>query len=181
LIFDGREAVIRGPYNIFVYPIDEAGLLGTSYEGALASAREKHGVRFINAGWTGNRGVPVMPIIEGGTLKVNTSGWGPTAWVEWQRAMAGGGGRMIKAGFFQCGQNHNGAYGGDGEWGLEGDKGPDGAKGTTGADGTCGSTTSVIGKIGGIGNGGSNSNLIGARGGSSDTNPRINGGNGGDA
>ena len=38
LIFDGNEAVIRGPFNISVYPIDDAGLLGSSFEVALARA-----------------------------------------------------------------------------------------------------------------------------------------------
>jgi len=38
LIFDGHEAVIRGPFNIYVYPIDESGLLGSSFEVALARA-----------------------------------------------------------------------------------------------------------------------------------------------
>lgn len=182
LIFDGREAVIRGPYNISVYPIDEAGLLGTSYDTALARAREKTGVRFINAGWTGDRGLPVMPVIPDGTIKINVSGWGRADWLESQKAMAAGRGRMVKAGYLQDPErNKNGAYGGDGDWGLEGAQGPTGATGATGANGTCGSSTSVTGKIGGIGNGGSNSNLTGAPGGSSDTNPRINGGDGGPA
>src|SRR6266496_2769384 len=181
LIFDGQEAVIRGPFNIYVYPVDEAGLLGTSYEAALARARAKTGVRFITAGWTGNRGLPVMPIIPGGTIKINTSGLGRADWLESQQAMAGSRGSMIKAGFFQQGDNKNGRYGGDGDWGVEGAQGATGATGGTGANGTCGSSSTVNGKIGLIGNNGSNSNLTGGPGDSSLTNPRLNGGDSGPA
>jgi hypothetical protein len=53
LIFDGNDAVIRGPFNIYVYPVAESGLLGTSYQEALARARPKTGVRFITASWAG--------------------------------------------------------------------------------------------------------------------------------
>lgn len=110
LIFDGDEAVIRGPFSISVYPIDDAGLLGSSFEVALARALPKTGVRFMAASWSGNRanrGLPVMPIIRGGTIHINTSGLGLADWLESQRAMAGGSGRMIKAGFFQQGENRN--------------------------------------------------------------------------
>lgn len=35
LIFEGHDAVIRGPFNISVYPIAQSGVLGTSVEIAL--------------------------------------------------------------------------------------------------------------------------------------------------
>jgi len=41
LIFDGNNAVIRGPFNIYVYPVDEAGLLGTSFDVALAARAQR--------------------------------------------------------------------------------------------------------------------------------------------
>jgi len=179
LIFDGHEAVIRGPFSIYVYPVDESGLLGTSYEAALARARPKTGVRFTTASWAANRatrGLPVMPIIRGGTITINTSGLGRAEWLESQRAMASGSGsvRMIKAGFFRQGENKNGAYGGDGAWGVEGAQGLTGSPspGTTGAGGTCGSTSSVNGGTGGNGNQGG----IGLPGGSAATDPSLNGG-----
>jgi hypothetical protein len=65
LIFDGNNAVIRGPYNVYFYPIDVAGVLGTSFEIALARAHRETGVRFINASWTRDRSLPVMPVIRG--------------------------------------------------------------------------------------------------------------------
>jgi hypothetical protein len=110
LVFDGHEAVVRGPFNIYVYPVNEAGLLGTSYDTALARARPKNGVQFITAGWTGNRGLPVMPIIPDGTIRINVSGWGRADWLESKQARARGGSRMIKAGFLQDPErNKNGA------------------------------------------------------------------------
>jgi len=181
LIFDGHEAVVRGPFNIYVYPVDEAGLLGTSYEAALARAREKNGVQFMTAGWTGNRGLPVLPIIRGGTITVDTHGLGRADWLKSQQAMTSRRADITPARFAhaQQGENKNGAWGHDGEWGLEGAQGTTGtpSPAATGANGTCGNTSSVIGKIGGTGNQGG----IGQPGGSALTNPAMNGGNGEDA
>lgn len=156
LIFDGNNAVIRGPYNIYVFPIDVAGVLGTSFDAALARARGETGIRFINASWIRNRSLPLMPVIRGGTITINTNGLGRADWLESQRAMAGTNGRMIKVGFFPQGENKNGAYGGDGDWGLEGAPGPSPTPnpGATGANGTCGSSSTVNGGIGGPGGAG---------------------------
>ena len=178
LIFEGNEAVIRGPFSISVYPIDEAGLLGSSFEVALARALPKTGVRFITAGWAGNRGLPVMPIIPGGTITINTSGLGRADWLESKRAMAGGNGRMIKAGFFQQGDNKNGVFRGDGGFGAEGVQGVGGTQGNPpGANGTCGSSSTVNGRIGLIGTVG----LIGQPGESSANTDRMDGKDGGPA
>jgi hypothetical protein len=178
LIFDGDEAVIRGPFSISVYPIDQAGLLGSSFEVALARARPKTNGRFINARWTGNRSLPVMPVIRGGTIRINTSGLGLADWLESKRAMAGDSGRMIKARFFQHVENKNGTFGGQvTPWGAEGGLGTTGTTGNTGDNGTCGSASSVKGKtglIGGIGG-------TGLPGESSATTARLNANNGGDA
>ena len=176
LIFDGNNAIIRGPYKIYVYPIDVAGVLGTSFEVALARMHRETGVQFINASWTRDRSLPVMPVIRGGSITINTSGLGRADWLKNQRAMASGSGKMIKAGFFQ-GEEMNGAYGGDGQWGEEGAQGATGDPGTTGANGTCGSSATVNGQIGGNGGPGQ----TGARGQSADVILQLNGRNGTDA
>src|SRR6185503_12839536 len=146
-----NNAVIRGPYNVYFYPIDVAGVLGTSFEIALARAHRETGVRFINASWTRDRSLPVMPVIRGGSITINTSGLGRADWLEKKRAAASGSVRMIKAGLFEQGENKNGAYGEDGKWGDEGAQGTTGDPnpGTTGANGTCGSSSTVNGHIGG--------------------------------
>jgi hypothetical protein len=38
LIFDGNDAVIRGPFSIYVYPVDVSGLLGTAMRFSRACA-----------------------------------------------------------------------------------------------------------------------------------------------
>lgn len=154
LIFDGRDAVIRGPFNVYVYPTDQAGVLGTSFDVALARERRKIGVRFMNASWTNNaanRSLPVLPVMRGGSITINTNGLGREDWLRSRQALVEGRGGLIKAGFFQDDRNKNGAYGGDGNQGTEGDQGTTGSTGTFGSPGTCGSTSSVNGGTGGDG------------------------------
>lgn len=177
LIFEGKDAVIRGPFNIFIYPIDEAGVLGTSFDQALARyrrERSERGFRFVNASWTSSRGLPVLPVMREGTITINTSGLGRADWLESKQAMAGRKGRMIRAGFFQGQEqgpegNENGGSGGDGEWGVEGTQGITGNTGSTGANGTCGNVngqTGAAGTAGGLAGNGT---------------PGNDGGNGGNA
>jgi hypothetical protein len=174
LIFEGNDAVIRGPFNIYVYPIDASGVLGTSFDAALARARKEPGLRFVKASWTSNRTVPVMSVVRGGTITIDTSGLRGADRRDNKRAIGSPQAKMIKAGFFQQGENKNGAYGGDRDWGTEGAKGTTGVPdpGTTGVSGTCGSTASVNGGSGGGG----------GTGGTGQTgNPGIAGGEGEDA
>lgn len=93
LIFDGRDAVIRGPFNIYVYPTDQAGVLGTSFDVALARERRKTGVQFMNAGWTAdpaNRPLPILSVIRGGSITINTDGLGRADWLRSRQALANG-------------------------------------------------------------------------------------------
>jgi hypothetical protein len=159
LIFDGHDAVIRGPFNVYVYPIDEAGLLGTSFEVAL----RKSGAQFMNASWSASRPLPLMPVIRGGTITVDTHGLGRADWLRSQPesqpasqpAIASARVRMIKmikAGFIQQGENKNGAFTGDGGTGPEGAQGSTGNSIAGGTNGTCGSNSSVNGGNGNPGN-----------------------------
>lgn len=154
LIFDGHDAVIRGPFNIYVYPMDQAGVLGTSFEVALERERRKSGVRFINASWTAgadNRSLPVLHVIRGGSITINTNGLGRADWVRSQQALAGRKAGMIKIGFLEQGESNNGAYGGDGAHGVNRDQAATGTTGTGGSPGTCGGISSVNGGSGGEG------------------------------
>ena len=172
LIFEGNDAVIRGPFNIYVFPIDQSGVLGTSFEVALERERRESGVRFVKAGWSSNRRLPVLPVIRGGTITIDTSGLpGPSARAN-KGAMARDRARIIKAGFFQGPPPADGAYGGDRDSGAEGAAGTTGDTGTTGGNGTCGNNSTVHGAAGGGG---------GTGGPGQPGSPGIAGGNGGDA
>jgi hypothetical protein len=172
LIFEGNDAVIRGPFNIYVFPIDQSGVLGTSFEVALARERGDSGVRFVKVGGSSNRRLPVLPVIRGGTITTDTSGLPGSSAQTNKAGMARGAARIIKAGFLQGPPPQDGAYGGDGAWGEEGGVGTTGTTGTTGSNGTCGSTSSVNGGGGGVGGVGG----LGQPG-----TAGIAGGNGGDA
>jgi hypothetical protein len=147
LIFDGDDAVIRGPFNIYVYPIAEAGTLGTTFEAAL----RQHGGQFIKASWGRNRALPVMPVVRGGTITIDTSGLGREDWLRSQQiqVVESGRVRLRKAAHVQQGQNQNGTPGTPGTNGSEGAQGTTGSAGSNGPNGTCGSSSSVNGGNGG--------------------------------
>jgi hypothetical protein len=70
LVFEGRNAFIRGSFSISVYPIDQMGLLGSTLEQAL----QRTEVQFINATFrraASTKNVPTnLPLINGGSLTI---------------------------------------------------------------------------------------------------------------
>ena len=81
LVFEGRNAVIKGTFSISVYPIDQTGLLGTTLEQAL----QRSGPRFVNARFStvAARNIPTnLPLIKDGSLTISTSGRGYKQWLE---------------------------------------------------------------------------------------------------
>lgn len=150
LVFEGRDAVIRGPFSISVYPIDQVGMLGSTVDQALRKA----GVRFVNAAFRDAvfRNLPAnLPLMKGGTLTIDASGWGYKEWLERQALAKARRGLFVSASFtpdeYQEGQ--------PGEPGKDVLPGADGAPvatvGEPGAAGICGSTSSVTGNKGGTG------------------------------
>ncbi|HEU4508228.1 MAG TPA: hypothetical protein VFR78_08325 [Pyrinomonadaceae bacterium] len=155
LVFEGRRAVIRGPFSVSVYPIEQMGLLGSTLD--MASVRTE--VRFVNAGFS--KAAPRhfaanLPFIEDGSITIDTSGRGYSQWLEEQRVAKRRGGRFVHAAL-RSDVNHSGGFGAPGPDALPGSDGaPVSGTGAQGADGTCGSASSVIGKIGGPGPSGNN-------------------------
>ncbi|HEY6804025.1 MAG TPA: hypothetical protein VI306_10635 [Pyrinomonadaceae bacterium] len=150
LIFDGKDVVVQGPHNIFVYPMDQVGLLGTSFDVALARARGNTGVQFVNASWTSKPALPVLPVMLGGAITINTNGRGRDEWLQDKQARERGELKTINA-RYQGGENQDGNWGHDGDPGFEGSAGPTGNTGSTGSNGSCGSSSSVNGGNGGTG------------------------------
>jgi len=148
LIFEGTDAVIKGPFNIYVYPAGEQGVLGTSVEIASRHAE----AQFIKAGWFKNAVRPPLPIIRGGSITVDVSGLGREDWLRSQQAKANGKAKTIPASFVQ-GESQTGSAGSDGSAGNNGSAGADGGAGSNGANGNC-STGPVNGADGGNGGGG---------------------------
>lgn len=151
LIFEGHDAVIKGNFSVAVYPIDQTGLLGSTVDQAL----KKMDVRFINASFKRHaRNAPAnLPLIDGGSLTIDTSGRGYKQWLE-EHALAKGDRPVFVQASFRP-QDPNNTSGGLGDPGATPSPGTDGATITTvgklGDGGTCGSTTTVNGKEGGMG------------------------------
>src|ERR1700741_100615 len=69
LVFEGRDAVIKGNFSIAVYPIDQTGLLGSTLEQAL----QRDAPRFLNARFSSAeaRKIPAnLPLIKEGSLTI---------------------------------------------------------------------------------------------------------------
>jgi hypothetical protein len=151
LVFEGRNAVIRGTFSISVYPIDQMGLLGSTVDQAV----QKSGARFIHAGFgsAAVRDLPAnLPLMKGGSMTIDTSGAGYKQWLQKQAAIKGRRGMFVQVSLLAQGEVKNGSPGQPGENAPPGD---DGAKvftvGVQGDGGTCGSTSSVDGIKGGTG------------------------------
>lgn len=148
LVFDGQDAVIKGPYNIYVYPIDQSGVLGATFGEALTKA----GRQFRNADRKANHRLPILPVIEGGSITIDTHGLGRAEWLQRRQLTQDGGVRYRKVGLFpQTTINNNGAWGNDGNAAGQGASGISGATGASGSNGVCGSNKTVNGSNGGLG------------------------------
>ncbi|HWS55479.1 MAG TPA: hypothetical protein VN228_15180, partial [Pyrinomonadaceae bacterium] len=165
LIFEGRDVVIKGNYDVHIFPVEEIGLLG----GTLESALKKSELRFVRAGLAGagaaNYSRPALPFIRGGSVTVDTHGAGRKEWLERQREQQQQGGRgaslleFSKAGYAgrapspQTTIDRHGAGGADGisATGV-GSHGAHGATATSATVGTCSGNRN--GGTGGAGNSG---------------------------
>ena len=125
VIFEGRNAVIKGNHNIAVYPVEYVGLLGVTMDQAmLEQGFTKQDVQFVPASFSSapfrKRFIPYL--IEDGSITIDTSGPGYKEWLENQRqkknvAPTG----VIKTSLTpQNTINHSGGPGAQGDLGLIG-------------------------------------------------------------
>jgi len=162
LVFEGNDAVIRGPFNIYVYPIEQVGVLGT----AAPDVARGTGARFLKAGLGIGRS---LRLLRGGSITIDTSGRGRAEWLKSRQARGTGKVRLLGAGFPDT-RNENGRWGEDGANGPAGTLGTTGATGSTGTYGACGSNSTVNGQNGGSG-------VVGGAG-TAPVSGGVNGGNG---
>jgi len=180
VIFEGRNAVLKGNHAVFFFPVDIDGLLGMPLEMAIA---QQGGPRFSPASYRGKSKASAQPppnwfvpqlLKVDWTITIDTSGQGAKEWQEKQRKT------VAKVGFVRRFSqetinpgttDHNGQAGGTGKTGDIGvptcDGAPDPAP--VGEDGSC-QLNDPHGKVGFPGNNGCTGTLgflggIGAEGG----------------
>lgn len=142
LIFGGSAAIIKGPYNIYIYPIDQSGVIGVPLSGAIPALGRNGRISETN-----HR----LPVIAGGTITIDTHGLGRAEWLQDVQSRRNRG-SFTKVGWrAQGGQNNNGGWGSNGTPAGQGGSGTSGSTGTSGSNGTCGSNLSVNGGNGGLG------------------------------
>ncbi|HEY6230995.1 MAG TPA: collagen-like protein [Pyrinomonadaceae bacterium] len=150
LVFEGRDVLIKGNYNIAVYPIEDAGALGTTLEEAMLEQGLRPGnAQFINVSLNGSaasgnkRFVPQL--IDDGTITIDTSGAGYREWLEKHNQKK----PVVPAGFIktslspQTTIDHSGNAGGPGNAGSIGNTGSNGSPdpASAGISGDCSSQT----------------------------------------
>ena len=137
VLFEGRHAVIKGNYNVYVFPVVTEGVLGTT----LGAAMKKRGARFSTVNFNNSsparRFVPPL-LQEGWSITVDTSGRGYREWLEEQKQRTQAG--FVKTSLQGSTVDNSGAPGSvgpTGELGLTGGNGtPDPAR--NGDNGECG-------------------------------------------
>nr|MBA3768480.1 hypothetical protein [Acidobacteriota bacterium] len=88
VVFEGRDVLIKGPHNIAVYPVEDAGLLGTTLEEAmLEQGFISQDVQLVSVNHKGSptRKRFVPQLIEDGSITIDTSGQGYKEWLEKQK------------------------------------------------------------------------------------------------
>ncbi len=160
VIFEGRDAVIKGNYNVYFFPAVTEGVLGTTLQAAMNEQRGTFSKVSFKSSSLAKLSVPPKGFIprllqEDWSLTIDTSGKGRMEWLEEQK-------RRTKVGFvktsLQGGTIDN--SGGPGSTGPTGNIGLTGSNGTPdpspkGDDGVCGSPHGLSGfpgSPGGTGN-----------------------------
>lgn len=159
IVHEGKDVVIKGNHNIYTFPIEDWGALGSTLEEAVRRAGgSPRAVQFISAGYREPPGWAhfVPRLIGGGSITVDTDGPGYPEWVENEKKR-----RMDKAGFIKitfrahAQDNTDGSSpGGEGTPGVGVNPGARGAPdpAATGTPGNCTSnTTGGIGDMGDYG------------------------------
>jgi hypothetical protein len=124
LVFEGTNAVLKGPHNIYIFPIEREGVLGTTLEVALKAQQ----AQVVSVGFklTSGKKSFVPRLIEGGSITIDASGEGYVEWLEKQKRKQA---QASKAHFrkvsFQQTIDESGLPGAMGTTGLQGEPGDD--------------------------------------------------------
>ncbi|MEO7971278.1 MAG: hypothetical protein ABI698_08265 [bacterium] len=132
VIFEGRNAVIKGSHNIAVYPVEDVGLLGMTLDEALVEQGfTKQDAQFVPVGYKGTRaGKRFIPyLIEDGGITIDTSGEGYKEWLEKQKQRR----NVAPTGFIKASLKLQ--TGGEDKRGSAGAQGIDGTLGAAGSAG----------------------------------------------
>lgn len=85
LIFEGRNVVIKGNYNVSFFPVEKVGVLGTTVELALAG-QSGRAARFSRVSLKSTPGVNLpsrpLPFIQDGNITIDVSGDGYDEWLQ---------------------------------------------------------------------------------------------------
>lgn len=143
VVFDGRDALIKGNYNVYFFPVVAEGVLGTTLESAMS----QQGVRFstISLNHASLKGFVPSLLQEGWSLTIDTSGKGYKEWLE--EHQSGTKVSFVKTSFQGGTTDHSGGTGSLGQTGDLGSPTCNGAPdpSTAGVNGVCGSPDGMPG------------------------------------
>lgn len=150
VIFEGRDAVLKGNYNVYFFPVVTEGVLGTTLEIAM----QDQGTQFSNVSFKdSSHAKPLVPskrfvprlLQEGWSLTIDTSGQGFKEWLEKQKQTTRVG--FVKTSLQDNTIDHNGGPGATGPIGSFGTTGIAGTPNPalSGDNGVCGSPNGLTG------------------------------------
>ena len=142
IVHEGKDVVIKGNHNIYIFPIEDWGALGTTLEAAMRGAgATEPALHFTPAVFhTASLTKRFIPqLIQDATITIDTSGVGYREWLERgqkKRALKSG---FTKTSFQGTTIDHSGSPGSQGTTGDIGTIGPNGAPDPSykGDDGDC--------------------------------------------
>ena len=132
VIFEGRNAVIKGNHSIAVYPVQDVGLIGMTLDQAmLEQGFTRRDMRFVPASFSRTPGSKrfIPHLIEDGSITIDTSGPGYKEWLENQKQKK----NVVPTGFVKTSMapqtviNHSGGPGAEGDPGAIGTMGAEGS------------------------------------------------------
>jgi hypothetical protein len=158
LIFEGENAVIKGPYNVSLFISETTGTLGTSLKQALNTQGQQIFMPVSFNAKVSSSVLANLKPVRGGTLTINVNGRGRADWLKQFQAKSS---IQFRPASFQV----DGADGRDGDPGVGGISGGSGGPGEAGANGDCsGLTNAQNGRTGANGIAGMNGDNGGAGG-----------------
>lgn len=125
LIHEGKDAFIKGNHNIYIFVVEEWGVLGTTLAEARSARQEKKKSPFGSASFRKTSLVTafVPRLIPDGHITVDTSGPGAKEWRELQKRKLRGQGHHAKVLNLTQSRDTSGAPGQQGDQGTTGNPG----------------------------------------------------------
>jgi hypothetical protein len=88
IVHEGKDVLIKGSHNIYIFPVDDWGVLGMTLEQAMNAANlDSRRTRFVRTNFRENKSQPrfIPHVLHDRQITINTDGQGYPEWLEKQK------------------------------------------------------------------------------------------------